>query len=138
MLKPFGKLLQRKVEVLWLACPVRAALVLLTVLMSLLDLGKTSASSTTSLALCFLFCYVAVAMLGAEQPAASTSTVGFPFPRGKADVCSPVEQCPCLLTAGLLEAEARQGCDSMEASNHEAVCVSEKGFCCLISGVDES
>lgn len=51
MLKPFEKLSQRKVKVLWLACPVRAALVLLTVLMSLLDLGKTSASSTTSLAL---------------------------------------------------------------------------------------
>lgn len=37
MLKPFGKLLQRKVEVLWLACPVRAALVLLTGLISLLN-----------------------------------------------------------------------------------------------------
>lgn len=79
-----------------------------------------------------------MAELEAEQPAASTSTVGSPFPRGKADVCSPAVQCPCSLTAGLLEAEARQGCDSTEASNHEAVCVSEKGFRCLISGVDKS
>lgn len=77
----------------------------------------------------------AVVVLEAEQPAVSTDAVAFPFPRGKQKTAArPRGAC-----AGwwVFWRERFTGPrDSMEAGNHEPVCISEEGFLCSVDGVD--